>query len=190
VGLTLVKGLIKGEKVVINKINDFYNNLSLDLIYQNQSEMVFALDSFIFMLYENNMVNKKDIVFYNNPENTSKSIRFNESYDEMVNLKKFDLDLNAMPGNISKLILGCSVYNPAGKTNNLSVGSVMLKILNKSLNVELFDFCVENDFSSIEAVIIGEIYKHNEFWKFNAAQHVSDISLLNMLKTIYNVNFY
>ena len=184
----MVKQLVKGEKVVINKIDDYSNNLTLKLIYENKSETAFAIDLFVFIINENNKINKKDIVYYNNPENSAKSIRLIEAYEGLENEKKCEVDLNNIPKSISKLVLGCSVYKAEGRSTKISPVNIEFKVSNTTTNTELFNFSIEIDITSSEAVVIGEIYKHNEFWKFNATQAVSGSVLLNLIKTIYNVN--
>jgi Uncharacterized proteins involved in stress response, homologs of TerZ and putative cAMP-binding protein CABP1 len=181
--------LVKGEKINISKINDYSNNLTIIFLYNNNVEISFAIDIFLFMLDDNNKINREEIVFYNNPENTEKSIRFVENYGSLENKKSYDVDLNAIPKNISKLILGCSIYKNKENLTELNPVNITLKVFNRTSNIEMFNLVMQSEIPTSQAIVIGEIYKHNEFWKFSAVEYVSSTNLLDSIKMLYSANF-
>jgi len=185
----LAKQLVKGEKINISKINDYSNNHTISFLYNNNVEISFAIDIFLFMLDDNNKINNKDIVFYNNPENMEKGISLVEHYGEIENKKSYDVDLNVVPKNISKLVLGCSIYKDKGNLTKLNPVSITLKVFNRTSNVEIFNLDMQSEIPTSEAIVIGEIYKHNEFWKFSAVEYISSTSLLDSIKMLYSANF-
>lgn len=185
----MAKQLVKGEKININKINDYSNRLTLSILYNNCDGISFAIDIFLFMLDDNNKIKKKDIVFYNNPENSEKGVRLVEHYGEIKNEKFWYIDLNAVPKSISKLILGCSIYKDKGILTRPDPVDITLKAFNSTANIEMFNLVMQSEIVSGEAIVIGEIYKYNDFWKFSAVEYISGTNLLDSIKTLYSANF-
>jgi stress response protein SCP2 len=186
----LVKQLVKGEKVVINKINEYSNNMIFNILYENKRELSFDIDVFLFMLDNNNRINKNEIIFYNNPKSIGTKIKFNEHYEDTKKRMAYEADLNSVPENITRLIFGCSIYKFKSSINKQLKLNITLKVFNKTLQTELFNLDIENDIKDINSLILGEVYKHNELWKFSAVEYSSDKDILNSIRMIYNTKFY
>jgi tellurium resistance protein TerD len=186
----LAKQLVKGEKVVISKINDSMNHLTLNFTYQNTQKISSDVDIFLFMFEESSRISKKGVIFYNNPESICKSVRLSEFYEDSVKRDTYEVDLNKLPSNISKLILACSIYKSEKASDKPTFANITLNIANQISKADMFSIDIQSDIIANNAVILGEIYKHNDSWKFNAVESTSNEGLLALLRTIYNAYFY
>ena len=43
-----------------------------------------------------------------------------------------------------------------------------VRILNAETNAEIVSFLMDEYYNNVTSMMIGEVYKHNEAWKFNA----------------------
>ncbi|OGO82782.1 MAG: hypothetical protein A2Y18_06155 [Clostridiales bacterium GWD2_32_19] len=181
------KQLIKGEKIDISKINSSSNKFELVITYKNNNENSYDIDTFVCVCENNNRINKKEIIFYNNVENTDKSICFVDCFtDNTENKKTFQINLNS--ANISKLIIGYSIY----KSNlcKQSSADITLKLINRTLQTEVFTMSMQSDIINNNAGVVGEVYKYKDVWKFNAIEYNSPNDLMSTIKTLFNVILY
>ena len=75
--------------------------------------------------------------------------------------------LEKIPIEVSKLVFAVSIHEGEKKNQNFGqVESSCLKILDGENNEELIRFDLKNEFSSETGIIIGEMCKKNEEWKF------------------------
>ena len=189
----MAKQLVKGEKIVLNKIENIFNNITLNITCESTLQKSYDIDTFLFMFEESSRIHKKGIVFYNNPESICKSIQFREYNDETIKKITFEVNLNGIPKNITKLILGGSVFknksNPSSDSNSASL-NISLAAVNRITQTEIFSLDVKCDIASNDAFILGEVYKHTTFWKFNAIDYSLSSDLLGSVKTVYNAGFY
>ncbi|OGO86658.1 MAG: hypothetical protein A2Y22_07025 [Clostridiales bacterium GWD2_32_59] len=185
------KQLIKGEKIDINKINGHSNKFVIDITCKSDNENTFDIDAFICVCETNNRISKKGIIFYNNPESTEKSIWFEDGCADNIEKKKeFDIDLNSVPANISKLIIGYSIYKSKNNLDKQMLVNIKLRLINSIMQEEVFSMDIQSDIIVNNVGVIGEIYKYKEFWKFNAIEYNSTSDLISTIKILYNIEVY
>ena len=133
----------------------------------------FDLDAAAFMVGANGKVTTDtDFIFYGNLKHASGAVEHmgdnltgeGEGDDEQILV-----DLSLVPANIQKIGFTVTIYDyDVRKQNFGQVSNAYIRIVDAVTNTELIHFDLGEDFSIETAVVVGELYRHNGEWKFNA----------------------
>lgn len=181
--------LIKGQKVKINKIGDLQNSFVLSLTYRVDNPEMLSVDPFIFVINGNNRYSKENIVFYNNPISSCRGIAYKELLNKDEFIKTFEIDLNVLPQNVNNVVIGCELYCQREQALEKNEVDVTFKMHNKVLNTEVFTL----DWTLVlsgetDSVVLGDIYKRNDDWKFNTVKHSGNEVITSLIGTLYSQN--
>lgn len=70
---------------------------------------------------------------------------------------------------MSKVTFTCTIHDAEARRQTFGqVANAFIRIVNEETNEELLRYDLGEDFSVETALVFGEIYKHNDEWKFNA----------------------
>ena len=168
--------LTKGQKVDLTKGNPGLKKLMVGLgwdVNAYDSGADFDLDAAAFMLGDNGKCpTEKEFIFYGNLTHPSESIKHmgdnltgeGEGDDEQI-----FVDLTKIPANVSKVAFTVTIYEAESRGQNFGqVSNSFIRIVDESTGQELIHYDLGEDFSIETAVVVGELYKHNGEWKFNA----------------------
>ena len=175
--VTLAK---RGSKVSLAKaaadagISTPINHIYVGLRWSSQrydGGFDFDLDSSVFLCTEDGKVrNENDFIFYNNlkapgvehmGDNRTGDA---EGDDEMIKITLSELD----PA-ITRIAFVVTIHDADARGQNFGqVENSGLRILDADSNVEFINYELEEDSSTETAVVVGELYKRNGEWKFNA----------------------
>ena len=168
--------LTKGQKVDLTKGNPGLKKLKVGLgwdVNAFDSGADFDLDAAAFMLGDNGRCpTEKEFIFYGNLTHPSESIKHmgdnltgeGEGDDEQI-----FVDLTKIPANVSKVAFTVTIYEAESRGQNFGqVSNSFIRIVDESTGQELIHYDLGEDFSIETAVVVGELYKHNGEWKFNA----------------------
>lgn len=168
--------LSKGQKVDLTKGNPGLSKLMVGLgwdVNAFDSGVDFDLDAAAFLLGDNGRCpSDKDFIFYGNLEHTSGAAKHmgdnltgeGDGDDEQV-----QIDLSKVPANISKIAFTVTIYDSETRRQNFGqVANAFIRIVDEMHNTELIRYDLGEDFSVETAVVVGELYRHNGEWKFNA----------------------
>lgn len=87
-----------------------------------------------------------------------------EGDDEQVKVK-----LGDVPAVIHKIAFTVTIHEAESRGQNFGqVSNAFIRIVNESNNEELIRYDLGEDFSIETAVVVGELYRNNNEWKFNA----------------------
>jgi tellurium resistance protein TerD len=168
--------LSKGQKVDLTKGNPSLKHIMVGLgwdVNDFDSGFDFDLDAAAFMLGDNGKCpTEKEFVFYGNLEHSSGSVKHmgdnltgaGEGDDEQIMI-----DLSKIPSNVSRIAFTVTIYDSDKRRQNFGqVSNSYIRIVDEDTNQELIRYDLGEDFSIETAVVVGELYKHNGDWKFNA----------------------
>lgn len=168
--------LSKGQKVDLTKGNPKLNNIMVGLgwdVNVFDTGTTFDLDACAFLVGANgNCATEKDFVFYGNLEHQSGGVTHmgdnltgeGEGDDEQI-----QVNLAKVPANVAKIAFTVTIYDAEKKRQNFGqVSNAFIRIVDEATNVELIRYDLGEDFSIETAVVVGEMYRHNGEWKFNA----------------------
>ncbi len=168
--------LKKGQKVDLTKSNPGLSKIVVGLGWDTNKYdggFDFDLDSAAFLLGANGKItNDADFVFYNNLKHSSGSVEHlgdnltgaGDGDDEQIKV-----DLPAVPSSIEKINFTVTIHEAEERKQNFGqVSNAYIRIVNETDGQELIRYDLGEDFSIETAVIVGELYRNNNEWKFNA----------------------
>ena len=70
---------------------------------------------------------------------------------------------------MERIAFTVTIYDSDGRRQNFGqVSNSFIRIVDMSTDTELIRYDLGEDFSIETAVVVGELYRHNGEWKFNA----------------------
>ena len=168
--------LSKGQKVDLTKGNPGLKNIMVGLgwdVNAFDSGADFDLDAAAFMVGENGKCpTEKEFVFYGNLEHPSGSVQ--HQGDNLTGAGDGDdeqilVDLGKIPANVARIAFTVTIYEAETRRQNFGqVSNAFIRIVDEANGQELIRYDLGEDFSIETAVVVGELYRHNGEWKFNA----------------------
>lgn len=175
-GFIMPVSLQKGQKVDLTKGNPGLKKIMVGLgwdVNQYDNGADFDLDASAFLLGENGKVaSDSDFVFYGNLAHNSESVIHQgdnltgegEGDDEQILI-----DLSKVPAGVSKIAFTVTIYEAEERRQNFGqVSNAFIRIVDDVTGSEIIRYDLGEDFSIETAVVVGELYRHNGEWKFNA----------------------
>ncbi|KSW28485.1 MULTISPECIES: TerD family protein [unclassified Pseudomonas] len=133
----------------------------------------FDLDASVFVTGENGKVlNDASFIFYNNKKSADGSIEHlgdnrsgqGDGDDEQVNVK-----LAGLAADVKKLVFAVTIHEAEGRKQSFGqVSNAYIRVVNKADGKEIARYDLSEDASTETAMIFGELYRHNDEFKFKA----------------------
>lgn len=176
--------LSKGEKVSLSKFNSTLDEVNICLGWDVNSDN-YDLDSEAFMLGENDKVIGDDwFVFYNQPCSPDGSVIHSgdnktgagHGDDEIINIK-----LSKVNSNVHKIVFVVTINEAKERGHNFAgVSNAFIRVVDKNQNRELVRFNLTDYYSNVTSMMVGEIYKKNNEWRFNPIGNGTNDDLLGL----------
>ena len=168
--------LTKGQKVDLTKKNPSLKNIMVGLgwdVNEFDSGADFDLDAAAFMLGANGKCpTEKEFVFYGNLEHASGAVKHmgdNLTGEGDGDDEQIEVSLAKIPSNVERIAFTVTIYDAEPRRQNFGqVSNSYIRIVDADTDSELIRYDLGEDFSIETAVVVGELYKHNGEWKFNA----------------------
>ena len=169
--------LSKGQKVSLTKDNPGLNNIRVGLgwdVNAFDSGTSFDLDASVFIADASGKCpSDKEFIFYGNKEHTSGAVKHmgdNTTGEGDGDDEQIHIELNKVPDNLEKIAFTVTIYEAEQRHQNFGqVSNAYIRIIDEATGTELVRFDLGEDFSIETAVVVGELYKNNGEWKFNAS---------------------
>ncbi len=168
--------LQKGQKVDLTKGNPSLRHVLVGLgwdVNKYDGGFDFDLDASAFLLGENGQTPDTDaFVFYGNLKHPSGAVEHmgdNLTGEGDGDDEQITVDLSAIPQDIQKIAFTVTIYESEKRHQNFGqVANAYIRIVDSDTNQELIRYDLGEDFSIETAIVVGEIYRYNGEWKFNA----------------------
>lgn len=168
--------LSKGQKVDLTKGNPGLKKIMVGLgwdVNAFDSGADFDLDAAAFMIGANGKCpTEKEFVFYGNLAHESGAVTHmgdNLTGEGDGDDEQIEVDLTLVPANVEKIAFTCTIYDAESRHQNFGqVSNAFIRLVDVTTNTELIHYDLGEDFSIETAVVVGELYRHNNEWKFNA----------------------
>lgn len=168
--------LEKGQKIDLTKTNPGLTKVVVGLGWDTNKYdggQDFDLDASAFCLNATGKAgSEKDFIFYNNKENINGSVLHtgdNLTGEGDGDDEQLKIDLSAVPAEVDKISFCITIHDATGRNQNFGqVSNAFVRIVNEDTNVELIRYDLGEDFSVETAIVVGELYRNNGEWKFNA----------------------
>lgn len=186
--------LSKGGNVSLSKEEPGVEKVMIGLGWDVRSTdgQDFDLDASCFMLGANGKVRSdSDFIFYNNLKSADGAIEHTgdnrtgagEGDDEAINV-----DLFKVPADVAKLAIAVTIHEADARKQNFGqVSNAFIRVVNQKTGKEIARYDLSEDASTNTAMIFGELYRHNNEWKFKAVGQGYDGGLAPLAKN-FGVN--
>ncbi|WP_281215639.1 TerD family protein [Bacillus altitudinis] len=168
--------LSKGQRVDLTKTNPGLTKVMIGLgwdtnKYSGGAE--FDLDASAFLVDANNRCQQDtDFVFYNNLQHPSGSVTHtgdNRTGEGDGDDEQILVDFSKIPANIDRIGITVTIHDAEARSQNFGqVSNAFVRVVNEEGGEELIRFDLGEDFSIETAVVVCELYRHGNDWKFNA----------------------
>lgn len=167
--------LVKGQKIDLTK----GNNLNKAVIglgwdtnkYDGASD--FDLDASAFLLDANGKAqNDYDFLFYNNLAHPSGGVTHtgdNRTGEGEGDDEQIKLEFAKIPASINTIAITVTIHDAIARAQNFGqVSNAFVRVFNEETNEEIVRYDLTEEYSIETAMVVCEIYRHNNEWKFNA----------------------
>ena len=175
-GIIVAVTLSKGQKVDLTKGNPSLTKVLVGLGWDTnkyEGGFDFDLDAAAFLLGANGKVpSDEDFVFYNNLKHNSGAVEHmgdNLTGGGAGDDEQIKIDLSKIPANIEKIDFTVTIHEAVTRGQNFGqVSNAFIRVADETSGQELIRYDLGEDFSVETALVVGEIYRRNGEWKFNA----------------------
>ncbi|MDM5296865.1 TerD family protein [Bacillus pumilus] len=129
-------------------------------------------DASVLMLKNDRFTENKDLIYFGNLKSRCGSVEHTgdnltgegDGDDEQVLV-----NLNKVPGNVNKLVFVVNIYDALKRNQHFGlIQNAYIRIVDRSNNQELVKYNLKDEYAGKTSLIVGEIYRHENEWKFVA----------------------
>jgi tellurium resistance protein TerD len=133
----------------------------------------FDLDASAFLLSVSGKVRSDaDFIFYNQLRSSDGSVEHtgdNRTGQGDGDDEAIKVDLSRVPTDIDKIAITVTIHDAESRRQNFGqVANAFIRVVNDVTGQEVVRFDLAEDYSTETAMIFGELYRHNNEWKFRA----------------------
>lgn len=133
----------------------------------------FDCDASVIMLGANDRLqNNQDVIYFGNLKSKDGSVQHsgdNLTGDGDGDDEQIMIDLSRVPSNIQKLVFVVNIYDCVKRKQHFGmIRNAFIRVVNPSNNQELIKYNLSENYSGLTCLVTGEIYRHNNDWKFAA----------------------
>ncbi|MCC5804364.1 tellurium resistance protein TerD [Bacillus sp. V-88] len=168
--------LSKGQRIDLTKTNPGLTRAVIGLGWDTnkyQGGHDFDLDASAFLVDANDKcVNDQDFIFYNNLSHPSESVI--HTGDNLTGEGEGDdeqliVDFSKIPSYVHKIGITVTIHDADARRQNFGqVTNAFVRLVDDASDNELLRFDLGEDFSIETAVVVCELYRHGNEWKFSA----------------------
>lgn len=130
-------------------------------------------DASVIMLGANDKLqNNNDVVYFGNLKSKDGSVIHsgdNLTGDGDGDDEQVSIELNKVPSHVEKLVFVVNIYDAVKRKQHFGmIRNAFIRVLNPNNNQELIKYNLTEDYSGKTSLIVGEIYRHGNEWKFAA----------------------
>ena len=184
-----VINLSKGAKINLSKeapgLKKIMIGLGWDMAKYTGSADV-DLDASVFLVDKYGKTKAEGFIFYNNLIGPNECVVHqgdNRTGEGEGDDEQIYIDLDLIPDNIEKIAITVTIDSADQRGQNFGmVENSFCRLVNTETDREVVHFDLGEDFSVETAIVVGEVYRHNGEWKFNAIGRGFNGGLLALCK--------
>ena len=174
--------LQKGQKVSLTKDNAGLSEIIIGLgwdeaprkkggLFARKPESI-DCDASAILCISGQFRDKADVVYFGNLKHKSGAVKHmgdnltgaGEGDDEQI-----IVDLKQVPSEYDKIILVVNIYQAVQRKQHFGmIQNAYIRVVDGRNSTEMCKYNLTDDYSNMTAMIFGEVYRHNDEWKFNA----------------------
>jgi len=172
--------LSKGGNVSLSKMDPQLEKVMIGLGWDARMTdgSDFDLDTSAFLLDSSDKVRSNDdFIFYNQLQTPDGSVVHSgdnltgegEGDDETITI-----DIKSISTDVMKIPFCVTIHEAESRKQNFGmVNKAYIRVVNAKTNEEMARYDLSEDASTETAMIFGELYRHNDEWKFKAVEQGS-----------------
>jgi stress response protein SCP2 len=130
-------------------------------------------DASVIMLGENDkVVQNSDVIYFGNLKSKDGSIQHsgdNLTGDGEGDDEQIHVDLSRVPTHIQKMVFVVNIYDAVKRKQHFGmIQNAFIRIVNPNSGSSLIHYNLTDDYSGKTSLIVGELYRHGQDWKFAA----------------------
>ncbi|KOA18914.1 stress response protein SCP2 [Clostridium homopropionicum DSM 5847] len=196
--------LQKGQRISLTKDNEGLSRIMVGLgwdpVAQGGKGLLGSLfgggapnvdcDASVFLIDTNGKVrSKEEIVYFGNLKHKSGSVQHmgdNLTGDGDGDDEQIVIELSKVPQDIARLIFVVNIYDCIKRRQHFGmIKNAFIRVVNLSNRQEMLRYNLTDDYSNRTALIVGEIYRNGNEWKFGALGEGDNSSNLGELVNRY-----
>ncbi|MFS0901730.1 TerD family protein [Priestia aryabhattai] len=168
--------LSKGQRIDLTKTNPGLKKVIVGLGWDTNKyagSQDFDLDAGAFLANKSSqVVNDEEFVFYNNLKSPNGAVEHTgdnrtgagDGDDEQI-----AVDFSLLPDHVEKIEISVTIHDADARGQNFGqVSNAFVHLIDAETNEEVLRYDLGEDFSIETAIVVCELYKHGNDWKFNA----------------------
>lgn len=167
--------LSKGGNVSLSKEEPGLTNIMIGMGWDVRATdgTDFDLDASLFMVgAEGKVRSDADFIFYNNLKSADGSVEHtgdNRTGEGDGDDEAIKVNLPGVPADVHKLAVGVTIHDGEARRQNFGmVSNAFIRVTAGADGREIARYDLTEDYSVETALIFGEVYRHNDEWKFRA----------------------
>lgn len=189
--------LKKGQKIDLTKGRSGLEKILVGLGWDEAVNGKISVDcdaSVILLNEQGKLVNKKvvneTIIYFNNLIHSSGAIVHqgdNLTGGGEGDCEQIKVNLSLVPGNIGRILFVVNIYDANKKRQHFGmIKNAYIRLVNENDNSEICRYILSDNYNNMTGLIVGEIYRKDNEWKFNAiGQPVENASRLDNIAKMY-----
>ncbi len=195
--------LVKGQKIDLTKTSIGLSKVMVGLgwdpmerrsgifggLFSGAPSNIDCDASAILLDANNKMRQKSDLIYYGNLRSRDQSIIHqgdNLTGDGDGDDEQIMIDLTSVSSEIKKIVFVVNIYEAIKRRQDFGmIQNAFIRVVNLDDNNELCKFNLSEDYAGKTSLIVGEIYRENDAWKFGAVGQATNDSSLSELIRIY-----
>jgi tellurite resistance protein TerA len=164
--------IIKGQKTDVTKNNPSMSRVVIGMGWSSSAGV--DLDLSAFVLRSNGKVGSdQDLIYYSNPSGANGGLKIlsegKKSYGNHLDNEQALVTFQMIPTEVDRISLALTIYEGDARKQNFSlVKNAYIRVIDEVSGNELFRYELGNNFPVETAIVVGELYRYNTEWKFNA----------------------
>ncbi len=168
--------LSKGQKIDLTKGSPNLTKIIVGLGWDTNKYSGgydFDLDASAFIVRANGKsLNENDFIFYNNLEGGDGSVIHtgdNRTGDGDGDDEQIKVDFSKVPAYVDRIAITVTIHDAIQRAQNFGqVSNAYVRVVNEETNEEILRYDLAEEFSIETALVVCEIYRYNNEWKFSA----------------------
>ena len=167
--------LSKGGNVSLSKADPGMRNVLIGLGWDVRATdgQDYDLDASVFLLAANGKVRSdSDFIFYNNLTSNDGSVEHtgdNRTGEGDGDDESIKIHLDKIASDVEKMVFVVTIHDAQALQQNFGqVEGAFIRLVHDDTNIEVARYDLTEDASTETAMRFGELYRHNNEWKFRA----------------------
>ena len=167
--------LQKGGNLSLSKTDPSLTKILVGLGWDERATdgSAFDLDASAFLLTATGKVRgDADFIFYNQLKSTDGAVEHtgdNRTGQGEGDDESLKVDLTLVPADVMKIAFTVTIHDAEARRQNFGqVANAFIRVVNDQTGTEIVRYDLAEDYSTETAMVFGELYRHNNEWKFRA----------------------